>query len=74
MNTIPISEQPKIVSEWEWTQAALRVINKSILMMYENEPDKKDIVNRVPWEQEMHELRKWAISIHNRRIQVNMKR
>ena len=74
MNTTPTSEQPKIVTEWEWTEAAVRVIKKCIRMMYENEPDKKDVANRIPWEQEMHELRRWAISVHNRRINVNMKR
>ncbi len=77
MNTTPISEQPKMVSEWEWTEAALRVVNTALNVMHDKEPDKKDAKqahNRLLWEQEMHELRRWAISIHNRRIADNVKR
>lgn len=63
---------PTHITEWEWTIIALRAIRKTIAMMYDNEPDKKDSVNRLSWEQEMREIRKWAIDVHNRRITCNI--
>lgn len=63
---------PAYVTEWEWTDIALRAIRKTIAMMYDNEPDKKDSTNRLMWEQEMREIRKWAVDVHNRRIKCNI--
>ena len=58
---------------WEQTDSALSVIHKTVHMMCDLKP-KSGTAEEKAWENEMKELRKWAILVHERRIAINVKR
>lgn len=54
---------------WDETEAALRAINKLFIYLHDTKP-KKDSPEEKVWEAELKEVRKWAISVGDRRIQI----
>ena len=61
---------------WEETDAALRAIKKIILLLHETRPSEKskDEALKKVFEDELKEIRKFAISVHERRIRLNLER
>lgn len=62
---------------WEATEAALSAAKKLLIHLHNNKPPetkKKDSPEELFFEDELKEVRKWCVSIHERRIQVNIKR
>lgn len=58
---------------WDNTDSALSAVFKLMYYMHENKP-LKGSVEEVRWESELKEIRKWCISIHVRRIALNMQK
>jgi len=58
---------------WEETEAALRVIHKLFIQLHDAKP-KKDSPDEKLWEEELKEVRKWAIIVNNRRVLLNIER
>lgn len=58
---------------WEETEAALRVIHKLFIQLHDAKP-KKDSPDEKLWEEELKEVRKWAINVNNRRVALNIER
>jgi hypothetical protein len=56
---------------WEKTDAALRAINKLFCLLHDNKPAKSSPEEAI-WEAELKEVRQWAISVHERRINLNI--
>ena len=56
---------------WEKTESALAVIKRAVFLMCELRPKGGTPEEKV-WEDEMRELRKWIIHVHERRILLNM--
>lgn len=58
---------------WEETEAALKVVYRLVYQMHETKPSKGS-AEEVLWEQEMREIRKWAIHLNYRRININIRK
>lgn len=65
---------------WQDTEAALRCANRALNELHRIEPPviKKgataiEIEARKSWEAELKELRAWFVSIHQRRISLNIR-
>lgn len=58
---------------WESTEAALRAINKAFMLLHDNKP-KKDSPEEAVWEEELKEVRKWAVSVNYRRIYITQRK
>lgn len=58
---------------WEDTDAALRAVRQLFIYLHDNKP-KKDTPGEKLWEAELVEVRKWAITIHERRIQLLLRK
>lgn len=56
---------------WEQTDAAIRVIRAAFILLDPSAP-KKDTPEAKVREAELQELRKFAISVHHRRIALNI--
>jgi hypothetical protein len=60
---------------WAATDAALRAINKLFILLHNTKPKetpKRDSPAEKAWEEELKEVRKWAISLNYRRVQLNI--
>lgn len=60
---------------WEATEAALRAAKKLLIFLHDNKPQetkKKDSPAELAFEEELKAVRKWCISIHDRRIELNV--
>ena len=58
---------------WAATEAALRAINKLFILLHNAKPKetpKRDSPAEKAWEEELKEVRKWAISLNYRRITI----
>lgn len=59
---------------WEKTEAAGRALYRIMHLLHEIKPEKCELEELQRWEAELKEVRAWAVSIHNRRIALNMER
>jgi hypothetical protein len=56
------------------TDAALEAIFKLVYVYCEVKPPKTRPKELAIWEAEMKEVRKWAVQIHDRRIELNIRK
>ena len=56
--------------KWEDTEAALSAANKLIISLH----NESNASNKVKIESELKEVRKWCVEIHNRRIEINLRK
>ena len=54
---------------WEKTEAALSVIKRLIIDMHNSKPD-KNTKEELLWEMQLSEIRRWAVTVHYRRIEL----
>ena len=61
---------------WEATDAALFSLNAMIIMLCDIKPNEKTAkpAEILLWNARMKEVRKWCVQVHERRIQLNVKR
>lgn len=57
------------LSDWERSEAAIRLIQKVTRHMCDHKPKKEDPALKV-WEAEMDEFRAFCVSVHYRRIAI----
>lgn len=57
---------------FEATDSALRAINKLFFLLHEQKPAKGSPEEQA-WEAELKEVRRWAIDVHYRRIDICMR-
>ena len=56
--------------KWEDTESALSAANKLIISLH----NESNTSNKAKIESELKEVRKWCVEIHNRRIEINLRK
>lgn len=67
---LSIAASSPFLDTWELTEDALRAVFKLMYYQHEIKPEKNSPKREI-WEREMVEARRWANSIHLRRIKLN---
>ena len=66
--------KPDPYDTWKNTEIALKAVYRLIHLMCDIKPSSKTSpVEYKAWDDEMKEIRKWCVNVHERRIELNIR-